>query len=182
MFVNLIRFEILSSFGDGSYVNATWSRILKFINMKEFDYGLIACTGGKYKQDTQISAIFEEVECPVWKNYEGMTKRDFVANLWELKGQGVVGDDEFVYGCLNEECADSLKSGLAGSSMLLLAMLFGLIVVSTFTIGLAANTLKFDIHYKTIATNVLLLLLQAGVIFVAVYFTYKAEFKALEVS
>ena len=114
VFVNLIRFEALSSFGDGGYVNATWSRILKFINMKEFDYGLIACTGGKYKQDTQISAIFEEVECPVWKNYEGMTKRDFVANLWELKGQGVVGDDEFVYGCLNEECADSLKSGLAG--------------------------------------------------------------------
>ena len=49
VFVNLIRFEILSSFGDGSYVNATWTRILKFINMKEFAYGLIACTGGKYK-------------------------------------------------------------------------------------------------------------------------------------
>ena len=61
-------------------------------------------------------------------------------------------------------------------------LLFGLIVVSTFTIGLAANTLKFDIHYKTIATNVLLLLLQGGVIFMAIYFTYKAEFKALEVS
>jgi len=48
MVVNLIRFNNLSGYGVTSYLDDNWPRILKFINMKEFDSGLIACQGGKY--------------------------------------------------------------------------------------------------------------------------------------
>ena len=115
MLVNLVRFHSLSGFGVSSYLDDNWPRILKFIDMREFDSGLIACEGGKYLQNTQISSVFSEVECPVWQGYEGMTKRDFVALLWELKGQGVMPTDDAIYGCLNVECANSLKSGLAAN-------------------------------------------------------------------
>ena len=48
MLVNLIRFEDLTGFGVSSYLDDNWPRILKLINMEEFDSGLIACQGGKY--------------------------------------------------------------------------------------------------------------------------------------
>ena len=48
MVINLIRFNDLSGFGVSSYLDDNWPRILKFIDMKEFDSGLIACQGGKY--------------------------------------------------------------------------------------------------------------------------------------
>ena len=101
MFINLINFQGLRGFGVSDYLDGNWPRILKSIDMREFDEGLIACEGGKYLQDTQISSVFEEVECPVWDGYENMTKRDFVALLWELKGSGISESDEQVYGCLN---------------------------------------------------------------------------------
>ena len=52
MIVNLVRFNDLSGFGVTSYLDDNWPRILKFINMQEFESGLIACQGGKYLQNT----------------------------------------------------------------------------------------------------------------------------------
>ena len=83
--------------------------------MKEFDSGLIACQGGKYTQDTQISGVFADVECPVWQNYDSLSKRDFIAMIWEIKGQGAVDINESLYGCLNQECAASIKTGLVSN-------------------------------------------------------------------
>ena len=48
MVVNLIKFENLSGYGVSSYLDDNWPRILKYIHMSEFDYGLIGCQGGKY--------------------------------------------------------------------------------------------------------------------------------------
>ena len=48
MVVNLIRFNDLSGFGVSAYLDDNWPRILKFIDMNEFNSGLIACQGGKY--------------------------------------------------------------------------------------------------------------------------------------
>ncbi len=115
--------------------------------MKEFDSGLIACQGGKYMQDTQISGVFADVECPVWENYDGLSKRDFIAMLWEIKGTAV-GTDEAIYGCLNQECASSIKTGLVLNQVILMFVIFGLAFLNMFSIGLASHTLKFDIHYK----------------------------------
>ena len=86
MVVNLVKFQNLNGYGVTGFLDDNWPRILKFIKMTEFDSGLIACPGGKYLQDTQISAVYNEVECPVWTGYDDFTKRDFVATLWELKG------------------------------------------------------------------------------------------------
>lgn len=72
MFINLIYFQGLKGFGVSSYLDGNWPRVLKSIDMREFDEGLIACEGGKYLQDTQISAVFEEVECPIWEGYENV--------------------------------------------------------------------------------------------------------------
>lgn len=52
MIVNLINFQTLSGFGVSSYFSNNWPRIIKTIDMREFDHGLIACEGGKYTQDT----------------------------------------------------------------------------------------------------------------------------------
>jgi len=93
MVVNLIKFDNLEGYGVSSYLDDNWPRILKFINMQEFDSGLIGCQGGKYLQDTQISAVYSEVECPVWTGYEGMTKRDVVALLYELSDNGSVATE-----------------------------------------------------------------------------------------
>ena len=48
MIVNLIKFDNLDGYGVTTYLDDNWPRILKFINMKEFDSGLIGCQGGKY--------------------------------------------------------------------------------------------------------------------------------------
>ena len=58
MVINLIRFETLNGYGVSSYLDDNWPRILKLIDMREFDSGLIACPGGKYLQNTKISAVF----------------------------------------------------------------------------------------------------------------------------
>mmetsp|Transcript_34461 Transcript_34461/g.45336 ORF Transcript_34461/g.45336 Transcript_34461/m.45336 type:complete len:117 (-) Transcript_34461:1884-2234(-) len=116
--------------------------------MREFDSGLLACEGGKYLQNTQISSVFEEVECPVWPGYEDMSKRDFVALLWELKSSGITAADQAVYGCLNVECAASLKSGLAANQFIMMFVILGLAFLNMFSIGLASHTMKFDIHYR----------------------------------
>ena len=52
MVVNLIRFDNLEGYGVSSYLEDNWARILKFIDMSEFDSGQIGCQGGKYLQDT----------------------------------------------------------------------------------------------------------------------------------
>ena len=148
MVVNLIRFNNLSGFGVNSMLDDNWPRIIKFINMKEFDSGLIACPGGKYMQETQISTVYEDVECPVWPEYEKFGKRDFTALLWELKGEGVVSEDEAIYGCLNPECASSLKSGLMINQLMLMFAILGLAFLNMFSIGLASHTIKFDIYYR----------------------------------
>lgn len=132
MFINLIRFSTLTGFGVSSYLEDNWPRIMKSIDMREFDSGLIACQGGKYLQNTTISSNFDEVECPIWPGYEGMSKRDFVAILWELKGSGIVSADEAMYGCLNSECATSLKSGLVANQSIMMFVLLGLAFLNFF--------------------------------------------------
>ena len=52
MIVNLVKFDNLDGYGVSTYLDDNWPRILKFINMSEFDSGLIGCPGGKYLQDT----------------------------------------------------------------------------------------------------------------------------------
>ena len=52
MFINLINFQSLRGFGVSSYINDNWPRVLKSIDMREFDSGLLACEGGKYLQNT----------------------------------------------------------------------------------------------------------------------------------
>lgn len=86
MSVNLVRFSALQGFGVSGYLEDNWPRIMKAVDASEFESGLMACSGGKYLKNTTISASFSEVECPVWPGYEDMTKRDFVALLWEYKG------------------------------------------------------------------------------------------------
>jgi len=149
MIINLYKFENLSGYGVTSYLDNNWPRILKYIHMKDFDSGLIGCQGGKYMQDTQISGVFNEVECPVWTGYDGLTKRDFVALIWEMKGEGVGGTEDSIYGCLNPECADSLRSGLRANQFILMFVILGLAFLNMFSIGLASHTLKFDMHFKS---------------------------------
>ena len=48
MFINLINFQSLNGFGVSSYLENNWPRVLKSIDMREFDSGLLACEGGKY--------------------------------------------------------------------------------------------------------------------------------------
>ena len=52
MFINLINFQSLNGFGVSSYLENNWPRVLKSIDMREFDSGLLACEGGKYLQNT----------------------------------------------------------------------------------------------------------------------------------
>ena len=153
MIVNIVRFNNLQGFGVDSYLDDNWPRIIKFIDMKEFDGGLVACRGGKYLQETKISTVFSEVECPVWPGYKDFTKRDFIAQLWELKDQGVLGTEETLYGCLNPECAVTLKSGLISNQFIMMFVILGLAFLNMFSIGLASHTIKFDIHYKNLLMN-----------------------------
>ena len=182
MVVNLIKFESLSGFGVTGYLDDNWPRIVKYISSSEFDSGLVACNNGKYLQDTKISAIYEEVECPVWTGYDGMTKRDFTALLWELKGQGLVGTDDAIYGCLNEECAQSLKSGLVANQLIMMFVILGLAFLNMFSIGLASHTMKFDIHYKTILANTIVFISLLGIIAGGVLVLLMTNFKVLSVS
>lgn len=182
MFINLINFQGLKGFGASSYLEDNWPRVLKDIDMREFDSGLLACEGGKYLQDTQISPIFEEVECPVWKGYDNMTKRDGVALLWELKGTGISDSDESVYGCLNPECASSLKSGLASNQLIMMFVILGLAFLNMFSIGLASHTLKFDIHYRQILQNVFIIFTLVGIIGGGVLLVVLTNYAALTVS
>ena len=99
------------------------------------------------------------MECPVWSGYEDLSKRDFVALLWELKGDGsapVHENEDAIYGCLNFECADALKSGLVANQFILMFVILGLAFLNMFSIGLASHTLKFDIHYKSTLHNILM--------------------------
>ena len=181
MVVNLIRFDNLEGYGVSSYLEDNWPRILKFIDMSEFDGGQIGCQGGKYLQDTQISSTFAEVECPVWTGYDGMTKRDFMALLYELKGQGLAKDQQ-LYGCLNPECASSLKSGLVANQLIMMFILLGLAFLNMFSIGLASHTLKFDMHFKNTLTNVFIFFALIGIITAGVMTVVMSDFKVLKVN
>ena len=77
-------FSYKENLGASKYLRDGYPSMMKYIHSKEFDSGLISCVGGKYLQETQISAVFSEIECPVWQGYNGYQKRDFVAYLWEL--------------------------------------------------------------------------------------------------
>ena len=181
MVVNLIRFDSLEGFGVSTYLDDNWPRILKFIDMKEFDSGLIGCQGGKYLQETQISSVFSDVECPVWTGYDGMTKRDFIALLYELKGQGLATDQQ-LYGCLNSECASSLKSGLVANQLIMMFILLGLAFLNMFSIGLASHTMKFDMHFKNTLANVFIFFALIGIITAGVMTVVMTDFKVIAVN
>lgn len=78
--------------------------------------------------------------------------------LYELKDSGSVALDSQLYGCLNSECADSLKSGLVANQLIMMFVLLGLAFLNMFSIGLASHTMKFDMHYKNPITNVFIFL------------------------
>lgn len=118
----------------------------------------------------------------MWTGYEGKTKRDFVALLWELKGTGMLSSDEAIYGCLNAECAGSLKSGLVANQMIMMFVILGLAFLNMFSIGLASHTMKFDIHYKTNVTNAFIFIALIGIIAVGALATFLTDFHSLSVN
>ena len=182
MSVNLVRFSALQGFGVSGYLEDNWPRIMKAVDASEFESGLMACSGGKYLKNTTISASFSEVECPVWPGYEDMTKRDFVALLWEYKGQGIITTDEAMYGCLNVDCASSLKSGLVANQFIMMFALLGLAFLNFFQIGLALQSMKFDIHYRSIFLNVVIFLTLVGIITGGFMLTFLYDFPVLNVN
>ena len=161
---------------------SNWPRILKFVDMREFDSGLMACEGGKYLQTTQISSVLTEVECPIWSGYEGLTKRDFTALLWEFKGSDIVATDDAIYGCLNVECGRSLKSGLLVNQFIIMFAILGLAFLNMFSIGLASHTMKFDIHYRNVLANVFIFVSLLGIITGGVLVTLMTQFSSMRVN
>ena len=111
-----------------------------------------------------------------------MTRRDFIALLWELKGSGVVNTDDAIYGCLNVECASSLKSGLVANQLIMMFVILGLAFLNMFSIGLASHTMKFDIHYKNTLMNVIIFLSLLGIIAGGVLVTFLTHHHVLKVS
>ena len=55
-----------------------------------------------------------------------------------------------MFGCLNAECAPYLEKGFISHQFVTGACLFNLMILSYFSIGLAAHTMRFDIHYKSL--------------------------------
>ena len=87
-----------------------------------------------------------------------LQKQDQTALLWELKKTGILKGEEVVYGCLNAECAPYLEKGFISHQFVTGACLFNLMILSYFSIGLAAHTMCFDIHYKSLGQEILALL------------------------
>ena len=52
--------------------------------------------------------------CPEVEDFDrsGITQKDYIALLWELKKGGVLQQDEVMFGCLNPECAPYLEKGV----------------------------------------------------------------------
>ena len=65
MVVNLILFDNLTGLGVSAYLDDNWPRIMKLVDMNQFEAGLTACAGGKYTANAPISTEFENFECPV---------------------------------------------------------------------------------------------------------------------
>ena len=47
MVVNLILFDNLTGLGVSAYLDDNWPRIMKLVDMNQFEAGLTACAGGK---------------------------------------------------------------------------------------------------------------------------------------
>ena len=111
-----------------------------------------------------------------------MTKRDFVALLWEMQGKGILDTDESIYACLNPECASSLKSGLIANQFILMFVILGLAFLNVFSIGLAFHTMKFDIHAKATFTNVCIFISMMSIIAFGTTVMILKHFHSLEVN
>ena len=164
--VNISRFSLASWIGRQSTYDERWPSIMKQVAMTEFDQGITACPSGKYLQDTALSTNFYEVECPEVEDFDrsGITQKDYIALLWELKKGGVIQQDEVMFGCLNPECAPYLEKGVVTHQFVMLGCALKLVFLSIFSVGLAAHTLRFDVHYKSVCQDVLALLAMIAVI------------------
>ena len=113
--------------------------------------------------------------------YDGMTKRDFMAYLYELKGQGLASDAH-LYGCLNSECSSSLKSGLVANQFIMMFVLLGLAFINLFAIGLASHTMRFDMHFKSTLANVFIFFALIGISIAGVLVVTLSNFYTIEVN
>ena len=102
--------------------------------------------------------------------------------LYELKDGGSSSLDSQLYGCLNSECASSLKSGLIANQFILMFVLLGLAFLNMFSIGLASHTMKFDMHYKNPIRNTIIFIMLIGIIVGGSVIISTTEFKVLEVN
>ena len=183
MVVNLILFDNLTGFGVSAYLDDNWPRVMKLVDYAQFDAGLTACAGGKYVADAPISPQFDNFECPKSPDFGiDMRGQDYIALLWELKGDGVLDSDDTIYGCLNPVCSNHLKSGLTIKQSLLIIFMVFLAFLHAFAIGLAIETLKPHIHYKSALMNTVVFLLMAGIIFSGVFLTVESSFEKILVN
>ena len=181
--INLVRFDNLTGFGVSAYLDDNWPRIMKLIDMVQFDTGITACFGGKYVADAPISQSFDTIECPKYDAYgTDVRPQDYIALLWELKGNGALEDDETIYGCINPECSAALKTGLVVKQSLLIICMLGIAFFHSFAIGLASRTMVYDLHYKSLLLNILVFIFLVGVIVGGVFITVNTDFNAIEVN
>ena len=180
--VNISRFSLLSWIGRQSTYDAMWPSIMKQVAMTEFDQGITGCPGGKYLQDTPLSTNFYEVECPEVEDFDrsGIVQQDYIALLWELQRGGVIAQDEVMFGCLNPECAPYLEKGVIAHQFVMLGCMLKLVLLSLFSVGLAAHTLRFDVHYKSVGHEAGSLLLMIIVVGAGLTLNYLSTDKVLD--
>lgn len=94
----------------------------------------------------------------------------------------MLGTDEVLYGCLNPECAQTLKSGLISNQFIMMFVILGLAFLNMFSIGLASHTIKFDIHYKNLLLNACVFLSLLVIIVLGVLATAISTFPQLQVN
>ena len=156
---NSFVFSLESYVGRVSTYDEAWPQIMKQVNMNQFDEGIIACPTGKYLVDTELQPNWYDVDCPDMDEFDtsSLKRDDQTALLWELKKTGVLQGEDVMFGCLNAECAPYLEKGFISHQFVTGACLFNLMILSYFSIGLAAHTMRFDIHFKSIGQEVLVL-------------------------
>ena len=112
--------------------------------MKEFKNGFLTCVAGKYNEQAKLTVDFNQLECPVPKDYTKVaTEGTLSSELWEIKI-----DDNVEYTCLNPKCSGSIQTYLHSLILYPLGFLVKLVVVSVFSMGLSMHTKAVENHYK----------------------------------
>ena len=111
-----------------------------------------------------------------------MRPQDYIALLWELKGNGVLDTEDTIYGCINPECSSVLKNGLITKQVLMIVFMCLLAFLHAFAIGVASESLKPHIHFKSLLLNTIVFLLLIGVITGGVLLTARSDFDQIMVN